>query len=220
MTRRTTVVVIVKAPVAGQVKTRLCPPCTPEEAAYLAEAALRDTLAAVAATPGISRAIALEGEPGEWLRPGFQVYRQRGDGLGERLANVVRDVGGPALVIAADTPQITPALLTGARGQLARTDAVLGPARDGGYWIIGLRRGDGTAFDGVPMSSPETGRRQVSRLRLLGYRVRLLPELRDVDDIDDALEVARAAPRTRFAAALASLTLPALESGTALLGER
>ena len=104
----TAIAVIAKAPVAGRSKTRLTPPCTPEQAAALASAALADTLAAVAATPGARRVLVLDGAPGPWLRPGFEVLAQRGAGLAERLAAAFADIGEPALVVGMDTPQLTP----------------------------------------------------------------------------------------------------------------
>lgn len=199
-----TLVVLAKAPVPGQVKTRLCPPCTPEQAAALAEAALADTLAAVAAVGG-RRVVVLDGAPGPWLPAGVEVVPQRGGGLDERLAAAFEDVGGPALLVGMDTPQITPALLRTGLALLAMADAVLGGAPDGGYWAIGLRRPDPALFLGVPMSVAETGAAQRARLAAAGLRVAGLPPLRDVDDIDDARAVAAHAPHGRFAATLAGL---------------
>jgi rSAM/selenodomain-associated transferase 1 len=205
------VVVIAKAPEPGRSKTRLCPPCTPEQAAALAAAALRDTLAAVAAAPARRRIVALDGEPDGWLPPGFELRAQRGAGLGERLGNALAAAGGPALVVGMDTPQLSAALLRHAARRLGEPgiDAVLGPAPDGGYWTIGLRRPDPAVFDGVPMSSHRTHAAQRSRLAELGLRTARLPALRDVDTIDDALAVARERPGTRFAATLRRLE-PAL----------
>lgn len=199
-----TLVVLAKAPVPGQVKTRLCPPCTPEQAAALAEAALADTLAAVVAVGG-RRVVVLDGAPGPWLPAGVEVVPQRGGGLDERLAAAFEDVGGPALLVGMDTPQITPALLRTGLALLAMADAVLGGAPDGGYWAIGLRRPDPALFLGVPMSVAETGAAQRARLAAAGLRVAGLPPLRDVDDIDDARAVAAHAPHGRFAATLAGL---------------
>jgi glycosyltransferase A (GT-A) superfamily protein (DUF2064 family) len=86
----------------------------------------------------------------------------------------------------------------------SRTDAVLGPAPDGGYWTIGLRDPDPSVFEGVPMSSDRTCAAQRRRLAELGVRVATLPWMRDVDTIDDAHAVARACPGSAFAAALAT----------------
>jgi rSAM/selenodomain-associated transferase 1 len=195
-------VVIAKAPVPGRSKTRLCPPCTPFEAARLAEAALADTLQAVVSTPAERRVVVLDGEPGPWLPDGCEVVSQRGGGLDERLANAFADVGGPALLIGMDTPQVTPALLSESARRLAEADAVLGPAPDGGFWALGLRRPDASLLLGVPMSVAHTGRRQRARLRAAGLRVRMLPALRDVDRIADARAVAALVPGGRFARAL------------------
>lgn len=201
-----TYIVIAKAPVAGRSKTRLCPPCTPEQAAALAEAALRDTLAAVAAAPAGRRVVVLEGQPGDWLPDGFEVFPQRGDGLDERLAAAFEDVAAAdgAILVGMDTPQVGPQDLTAAWDALRATgtDAVLGHAPDGGYWAIGLRVQDPSLFVGIPMSTDTTGREQEARLRAHGLVVGLLPEFLDVDLIADAEAVAALAPATHFARTL------------------
>jgi uncharacterized protein len=196
-------IVIAKAPLPGRAKTRLSPPCTPEEAARLAEAALADTLNAVAATPADRRVVVLDGEPGAWLPDGLEVVAQRGGGLDERLANAFDDVGGPSLLIGMDTPQVTPALLSGSLRLLSEADAVLGLALDGGFWALGLGRPDPALLLGVPMSVAHTGRRQ--RARLVHLRLRMLPGLRDVDRIEDARVVAAQVPDGRFARTLADI---------------
>jgi uncharacterized protein len=199
----TALLVIAKAPMPGRVKTRLTPPCTPEQAAGLARAALVDTLAAAAACRRASRRVlVLDGEPGPWLPSGFEVLPQRGDGLAARLAAAFEDAGAPALLVGMDTPQLSAELLDIGLEAVQRSGAALGPAVDGGYWAIGLRRPDAAAFDGVPMSSPHTGVSQLRRLAVLGLRPLMLPPLRDVDTIADAHAVARAAPHTQFAAEL------------------
>lgn len=199
-----TVIVIAKAPVPGRVKTRLCPPCDSEQAAALAAAALVDTLHAVGAMPCARRVLVLDGAPGPWLPAGFEVIPQRGDGLDERLAHAFADVGSGGVLIGMDTPQLTPAGLTAALRTLEapRVDAVLGPSLDGGWWAIGLRTPDPAVFLGVPMSTGHTGAAQHTRLGSLGLRVAALARLRDVDDFDDAVAVARDAPDGAFAAAL------------------
>jgi rSAM/selenodomain-associated transferase 1 len=195
-------VVLAKAPVPGRAKTRLCPPLSAEQAADLAAAAITDTLDAVDAVPDVRRALVLDGDPTGWDRPGWSVHAQRAGGLGARLEGAFADVEGPALLVGMDTPQVTPELLLLGLDALSSHDAVLGLAPDGGYWAIGFRVDSTGLFDDVPMSTAETGARQLDALRAAGLCVALLPELRDVDTYDDALAVARLAPRTHFAAAL------------------
>jgi uncharacterized protein len=197
------VLVMAKAPRPGRVKTRLCPPLTEVEAAELAEAALSDTLEAVSRCGADRRLLALDGPPGPWLPSGFEVFPQRGDGLDERLAAAWDHADGPGLQIGMDTPQVTGALLDDSLGRLDGlcTTAVLGPATDGGWWAIGLRKPDASVFLGVPMSSPDTRRAQERRLRALGHDPVMLPPLRDVDTAADAAAVAALAPCSCFARA-------------------
>ncbi|MER5406258.1 TIGR04282 family arsenosugar biosynthesis glycosyltransferase [Streptomyces sp. NPDC002769] len=197
-----TLLVIAKEPRPGRVKTRLTPPFTPGQAATLAEAALMDTLLAVAATPARRRVLVLDGVPGPWLPPGIDVVPQCAGDLDERLAAAFADCAGPALLIGMDTPQVTPELLT---VDFADCDAYFGPAEDGGFWALGLAVPDPDLVRGVPMSTVTTGAAQRERLTAAGLRVRDLPRLRDVDTAYDAGLVAAAAPGGRFAAELARL---------------
>jgi glycosyltransferase A (GT-A) superfamily protein (DUF2064 family) len=198
----TTLLVIAKQPRPGRVKTRLVPPCTPAQAAALAEAALADTLHTVLAAPARRRVLVLDGEPGPWLPPGFDVVPQCGGGLDERLAGAFAEADGPALLIGMDTPQLTPSLLT---VDWAAADAWFGPAADGGFWALGLRAPDPALVRGVPMSAASTGAHQRARLHAAGLRVADLPRLRDIDTAADAVAVARQVPRSRFAARVAEL---------------
>ncbi|MET7479731.1 DUF2064 domain-containing protein [Streptomyces sp. NPDC005648] len=195
----TTLLVIAKEPLPGRVKTRLTPPFSPAEAAALAEAALGDTLRAVAAAPAARRLLVLDGRPGPWLPPGFDVVRQCAGGLDERLADAFAHCDGPALLIGMDTPQVTPELLS---VDFAGYDACFGAAEDGGFWALGLAEPDPALLRGVPMSTPWTGAVQRRRLVTAGLSVRDLPTLRDVDTATDAAAVAALAPRGRFAARL------------------
>ncbi|TDC82087.1 DUF2064 domain-containing protein [Micromonospora sp. KC606] len=211
----TVLLVVAKAPVPGTVKTRLCPPVTPRRAARIAAAALRDTLDAVAATADVTPALALAGRLSDGVDApglaaatrGWTVLPQRGGDLADRLAHAHADVadawpGRAVLQIGMDTPQLTPARLAAAARRLADpdTDAVLGPAVDGGWWALGLRdprRAD--TLRGVPMSTADTGRLTWTALAARGVRIAPLPVLRDVDGWDDALAVAASSPGGRFA---------------------
>jgi len=209
------VVVIAKAPVPGRVKTRLTPPYTPAEAAALAEAALSDTLDAVSRADVTRRVLALDGVPGPWLPPGFDVIAQRGGGLAERIANALLDACAstplPVVLIGMDTPQVTPELLAAAAEPMltGQADATLGLAEDGGFWLLGLREVDPALLLGVPMSRSDTGAQQLRRLEHAGLRVRLLPELTDIDTAAEADLVATAIPDSAFARRLAALRRPA-----------
>ncbi|MFF3246608.1 DUF2064 domain-containing protein [Streptomyces sp. NPDC002870] len=201
---RGTLLVIAKAPVPGRVKTRLCPAYSPEEAARLAEAALRDTLDVALATPVRRRVLVLDGDPGDWLPEGFEVVPQCSGGLDARLAHAFGQCEGPTLLVGMDTPQVTVELLR-AGMELGDGEASFGPAADGGFWALGMAEPDSALLRGVPMSVPETGAVQRQRLVRAGLTVRELPVLRDVDTAADARLVAAGAPGTRFAAALAAL---------------
>jgi uncharacterized protein len=203
---RPALLVIAKTPEPGRVKTRLTPPCTPAEAAALASAALADTLAAAAgARRAGRRVLVLDGPPGPWVPPGFAVVPQRGAGLAARLEAAFDDAGAPAFLVGMDTPQLTPELLDAGLAALETADAAFGPALDGGYWGVGLRRADPAVFRAVPMSASDTGAVQRRRLAELDLRTTMLPPLRDVDTIDDARAVAAEAPGTQFAAAVDAL---------------
>lgn len=201
-----TLLVIAKAPVPGRVKTRLCPPCTPQQAAQLAEAALADTLETLGRVPAGRRVLVLDGAPGPWLPPGWEVRPQCGGGLDARLADAFAGVAGPAFLVGMDTPQLTAELVAAPLAPAARTgvDAWFGPAADGGFWGLGLARPTpelaARLLRGVPMSTAETGAVLHARLVAEGLRVRRLPVLTDVDTASTAALAAAQAPSGRFAA--------------------
>jgi len=215
------VLVVAKAPVPGLAKTRLARVVGDRAAARLAAAALLDTVDAVLATPGAEPVVALTGrvesaERSDELAAALDrctVLPQRGADLGERLANAHLDTaaefaGLPVFQIGMDTPQARPALLAGALAALSDAPAVLGPAADGGWWGLGLRSPvRAEVLRAVPMSRGDTGMRTLLALRGVGLRVGRLPALSDVDFMPDALRVAAMVPGSRFAAAVAELSL-------------
>jgi glycosyltransferase A (GT-A) superfamily protein (DUF2064 family) len=197
-----------KSPLPGRSKTRLCPPLSLTQAASVAEAALADTLEAVARCGADRHILALDGPRGDWIPPGFEVIGQRGSSLDRRLAAAWSAAGGPGLQIGMDTPQVTASLLDRCLEAAFQPGAssALGRAVDGGWWAIALtERWDQDVFTGVPMSTPHTAAVQLARLRARGHRVRILPVLQDVDRIDDAYAVADLAPTSRFAHTLGCL---------------
>ncbi|HYO03332.1 MAG TPA: DUF2064 domain-containing protein [Mycobacterium sp.] len=202
------VLVVAKAPVPGLAKTRLAASMGNAAAADVAAAALLDTLDAVAAAPVAARVVAMTGDLSAASRSAeirtrladFTVIEQRGDDFADRLANAHADValaagGLPVVQIGTDTPQVTADLLVECATALLSTDAVLGLARDGGWWVLGLTDPQAAeCLRDVPMSTAETGEVTLAALRDTGLDVRVVSELADVDTVDDVGVVRRACP--------------------------
>ena len=219
---RAALMVLAKAPVPGEVKTRLCPPATPDQAARIAAAALLDTLDAVLTVPHVTPMVALTGDVAHAVEAtevaarlrATMVLAQRGATLGQRIAAAYADatamVGDlPVLQIGMDTPQVDARLLGQCLGLLDSdgVDAVFGLAADGGWWTLGVRRPAlADLIADVPTSRSDTGARTLAVLRAAGCRVTELPELSDVDTWEDATKVAADVPGGRFAAAVAALS--------------
>nr|WP_067829906.1 DUF2064 domain-containing protein [Nocardia inohanensis] len=206
-----TVLVVAKAPIPGFAKTRLTPPFSPVEAAYLAACALLDTLESVRDSGVRHRMVAWTGDLDRAERrieiasalKDFTVVPQRGEAFGERLANAHADAsrfGLPVLQIGMDTPQASPRLLAESAARLVESGAaVLGPATDGGWWALGLSDPrPARSLTEVPMSTDRTGELTAAAVRRCGVQVHALPELTDVDTYADLLAVAPVA-HGRFA---------------------
>ncbi|MBA3781152.1 MAG: DUF2064 domain-containing protein [Nocardioides sp.] len=204
------ILLVAKAPVPGQAKTRLGQHIGHDVAADVAAAALADTIETCNLS-GAERHLALagnlvDGERADELRDllvGWDVTVQRGDGFAERLVNAHLDAGPGAVVqIGMDTPQVTVAALTAVVDGLADHDAVVGPAEDGGWWALGRTDPDvARALAGVPMSTPTTCQDTVAALRAAGHTVGEAGSLLDVDSLDDARRVAAEIPDSHFARA-------------------
>jgi uncharacterized protein len=207
------VLVVAKAPVPGRAKTRLAASVGDQAAADIAAASLLDTLDAVAAAAVRARVVALIGDldgasSGDEIRSSladFTVVPQRGADFAERLANAHVDAaevagGLPVLQIGMDTPQVTGELIGECARELLAADAVLGLARDGGWWVLGVT--DGAMADclrAIPMSRSDTGVVTLTALGDSGAHVSLVPTLADVDTVADIDDVRRVcAPDSRF----------------------
>lgn len=218
----TALLVAAKVPEPGRTKTRLTPPATVEQAADIAAASLLATLRAASSVAGAMPVVALTGTLAAARRRkellvamhNMTVFQQRGEGLAARLAAAHADAGAalpgrPVLQIGMDTPQVTGDLLADCSKPLhgrGGPDALLGPADDGGWWVLGLRDPRHAALlQSVPMSSPDTGELTVRALRSAGLRVELLCELADVDTMADAHHVAQQLPGSAFAEAVAAV---------------
>lgn len=210
-----TVLIVAKAPVPGEAKTRLAASVGDEAAALLAATALLDTVDAAEAT-GWPVCVAMTGDLTsarmhatlDAALEGHSVVQQRGVDFGERLvaAHADADRGGGVVQVGMDTPQVRSAMLHDAGYALVDHDATLGDAKDGGWWLLAVRDARyAECLRTVPMSTPHTGELTRQALHRGGARVADMPPLTDVDTWADALEVQAYAPDTRFAAAVADV---------------
>lgn len=220
--------VVAKAPVAGLAKTRLGALVGDVVAARLAAAALLDTLDACEQAVGAARVhVAMAGdldaaEQSQELRrrlASYDVFEQCAGGFDVRLAQAhgtvaTRAPGAAVVQVGMDTPQLDADLLTGAAEDLADHDAVLGPAVDGGWWVLALRDpATAAALVGVPMSTDGTCDHTRQALVAAGLRVGQTAVLRDVDEVDDARAVAALAADSRFAHAWRALAATRTQAG-------
>ena len=183
----TRIVIFAKAPVPGRVKTRLIPALGAEGAASLAREMLDRTVAEALAT---GLAVELCGEPdaAEWheARPGLALTAQGEGGLGERLAR--RRSGcwpRTASSSSARMPQLDRRRLRAAADALEEHEAIIHPAHDGGYALLGLRRFDRSVFEGIDWSTPRVAAQTVARIEALGWSLHVGETLRDVDEPED-----------------------------------
>jgi uncharacterized protein len=215
------VLVVAKAPVPGQAKTRLAAAIGDAAAAGIAAASLLDTLDAVADAPVAARVVALTGSlddaaAGDEIRyrlTDFTVVPQRGADFATRLANAHADAaaatgGLPVLQIGMDTPQVTAELLAECARELLAADAVLGLARDGGWWVLGVTEAAmADCLRQIPMSRSDTGAVTLAALDDTATSVSLVPTLADVDTVDDVDAIRKqCAPESRFARATDGVT--------------
>jgi hypothetical protein len=184
----TRIVVFAKAPVPGRVKTRLIPALGAEGAAALAARMLERTIDEALAT-GLATELCGEPDAAEWheVRPGLTLAAQGEGGLGERLAGAAeRFLEAEAiLLIGADCPELDRGRLQAAADALRHHDAVICPAHDGGYALLGLRRFDRSIFEGINWSTSVVAAQTMARIAALGWSLRVGETLRDVDEPDD-----------------------------------
>lgn len=199
-TDRTALVVFAKAPIPGQVKTRLCPPLTPDEAATLHGSFVLDTLertkAAVAKLKlPLDRYLACA--PSSALvffqimeeRQGVALIDQVGEDVGARMRQAFDSLFARGyrrvIIVGTDIPSLPLDHYQQALTLLDSHDLVLGPAFDGGYYLIGLKRATPELFTGTPWSTDLVLAATQEKAAKLGLATALLPAWRDVDTIAD-----------------------------------
>jgi rSAM/selenodomain-associated transferase 1 len=186
-----TALVVAKAPVAGRGKTRLVPPLSGDQATSLQRALLLDTIAACRREAGDVRLLVASENERSTLAvvvPGTPIEVQRGTGLADALRHGVSDhlTGGPVAIISSDLPGLPAGSIAEARDALAAgADVVLGPAMDGGYWLVAMRAAHEAPFHDIPWSTPAVWAVTLRRCREAGLRVHALEPWRDVDTYAD-----------------------------------
>ena len=187
-------VMMARRPEAGRVKTRLCPPLTAEQAAMLYTAFLHDLVELLRHIPAVQPLIAYTPETDAdyfaALAPDIARRPQRGIDLSARLATITTDLfheGAPAVVvIGSDSPALPAAYIEEAFAALTNgADLVLGPADDGGYYLVGLRQSMPVLFTNVVMSTATVLHDTLVIAEQLGLRTTLLAPWYDVDTFAD-----------------------------------
>ena len=196
-------ILFARQPIAGEVKTRLQPAVTPQQAADIAVFMLRTTATRAAeywpgdvylyATPDAQHPLFLE------LRDALHLFlASQGPGdLGERMRRALQQGiarRGAAAVMGCDVPQFSGGILETAHEHLARGRNVLGPTMDGGYYFLGLQRDVPELFEGMPWGSDKVLAQTLARAAGAGIEFETLPVLRDVDTVEDLTAVAHDCP--------------------------
>lgn len=235
MTR--TLIIFAREPVAGRTKTRLCPPFDQQTAAALYSCFLRDITSTAASFTDVQATIAYtpDSNPAffDSFAPKIQARPQCGKTLGERMDNALRQAlqapstvhrPRPTVLIGSDSPDLPASFIYEAFARLADgVDVVLGPASDGGYYMIGVREPQPRLLRGVPMSTPTVLADTVAIAEQLELRVQLLPVWYDIDTAEDVSNLVerlrgaseQVAPATRaFLAQLEAFRLSPRMQGT------
>lgn len=191
----TALIIFAKAPIPGEVKTRLCPPLDADEAASLHGSLVLDAIERTKGLQGISLYVA--GTP-DLAHPFFKVLEgrygaklllQRGPDLGARMRQAMQDVfdqgAKDVLLTGTDLPTLPRNNLVEALTLIKSHDVVLGPTADGGYYLIGLRKMMPALFDGIAWSTGAVFAETKKKIESTGLSLGLLPECRDVDTLDD-----------------------------------
>jgi len=203
---RPALIVFAKQPIPGAVKTRLQPDYTPQRAAAIAACLIRETVAlAVSAWPGTVEVRAAPDAEHPLFREivrrfGVSLSAQGTGDLGARMQRALTDGiehAGAAAVLGCDVPHCAREILVDASTALAHGRSVLGPAQDGGYYLIGLNHAHPALFADVAWGGPRVCATTLERARAIGVQFTLLPTLRDIDTAADLVSAAQQYPALR-----------------------
>jgi hypothetical protein len=189
------ILIFAKAPVAGKVKTRLIPALGAEGAAALAAEMLHRTAGEAAAAALGPVELCADPEPGhpDWhgqITPGLDLSAQGDGDLGQRMARAAQRAihdGEHVILVGTDCPDLDRVRLAEAAAALEHHDAIIHPARDGGYVLLGLRRFDPSLFEGIAWSTSAVAAATIARIEALGWSLHVGATLHDMDEPADLL---------------------------------
>ncbi|MDB4264774.1 TIGR04282 family arsenosugar biosynthesis glycosyltransferase [bacterium] len=192
-------VVVAKAPVPGEVKTRLYPKLTIDEATDLYRCFLQDRIKEIGRLTEIDLAISYTPEESKeyfsrFITNGFHLFPQRGKNLGERLSNIFKDKLADEYdavsIIDSDTPDLPRSIVQQSFQLLMSNgvDAVFGPCDDGGYYLVAMRRPQPDLFQHIPWSTEAVLAATLERANAIGLKAVLLPRWNDLDTFEDLIE--------------------------------
>lgn len=216
--------VMARAPLPGQVKTRLLPHLSPGQCAELYLAFLRDVIDLAVSVPPFTPFLAFTPEKEEAFFRGLvlrsdlsdsrraeseiELAPQAGGGLGGRMQALMSQLEcreySPVVIVGSDIPALQPRTLLRSLECLQSTDLCLGPCPDGGYYLVGARHSCAALFRGIPWSTPRVLPATLERAKSAGISVSLLEECADVDTFDDLgrlradMELLRRTPGARI----------------------
>ena len=198
MSNKRALVVFAKAPIPGTVKTRLCPPLSPEEATALHSSFVMDAIERTKKISGKLKAArfvacdpAMEHPFFKALRShhGIKLVQQRGQNLGERMAETMQELlhrdYASVVITGCDLPTLPAGEISRAFGLLDEQDCVLGPCPDGGYYLVGLRRPCPELFSDIPWGASEVLRLTKEKATALNLKLGLTAPWSDIDTPDD-----------------------------------
>lgn len=195
MKKKDLLIIFVKNPERGKVKTRLAEAVGKDEALAIYRFLLQLTREATQPLD-MDRQVWYSGfipENDAWSRDGFEQRRQKGDDLGERMYGAFREAFEAGfqkvVIIGSDCAQMSPKLIMEAFERLGDRDVVIGPSEDGGYYLLGMSRLIPELFEGKTWSSERVYRQTLSDVGRLNLTLATLPVLNDIDTKEDWLEV-------------------------------
>lgn len=184
-------VLFARNPVLGRVKSRLAATVGPEKALDAYRHLLGLALEAALGCPAVLYLFLSDfvEEDSAWVPPDVLQRIQQGTSLGQRMSNALTEVLAQghekAVLVGCDLPDLTADILGEAFERLDDHDLVFGPARDGGYYLVGLKEPCPALFDGIDWSTPRVFSQTLEKTKAMGLSAHRLPTLSDIDDESD-----------------------------------